>query len=102
MNICLLLTGCIRPNITNDVLVISDIETRKRQYEEAINWYLKNTPYNIVFCENSGTDISTLIQMSHFPKRIEMLTYILGGVKIELRDIKKWKSLNTYTGILNS
>lgn len=55
--ITILLTGCIHPN-TKDALVINDADVRKKQYMDAIHWYLVNTPYNIVFCENSGTDIS--------------------------------------------
>lgn len=71
MNVVLLLTGCIVPNC-NDCLKVKDIETRKQMYLESISWYLSNTPYDIVFCENSGTDISI-----HFPneQRLEVLTF---------------------------
>lgn len=57
--VVLLLTGCVQPNIKNDVLAIKDVETRKNQYLEAIDWYIKNTPYKIVFCENSGYDLKS-------------------------------------------
>lgn len=62
--VVLLLTGCIRPNIKNDILAITDVETRKNQYLEAIRWYVQNTPYKIVFCENSGYDISSELRVS--------------------------------------
>lgn len=55
--ITIFLTGCINPN-TKEGLAISDAAVRKQQYIDAIKWYLANTPYRIVFCENSGTDIS--------------------------------------------
>ena len=55
--ITIFLTGCIHAN-TKEGLAISDATVRKQQYIDAIQWYLNNTPYNIVFCENSGTDIS--------------------------------------------
>lgn len=47
--VVLLLTGCVQPNIKNDILAIKDVEIRKKQYQEAIDWYVKNTPYKIVF-----------------------------------------------------
>lgn len=42
-------------------------------YIDAIQWYLSNTPYDIVFCENSGTDLS-----EYFPdeQRLDILTFI--------------------------
>jgi hypothetical protein len=53
----ILLTGCICPN-TAEGLVVCNTYTRKQQYLDAIHWYFNNTSFNIVFCENSGTDIS--------------------------------------------
>lgn len=29
-------------------------------YIKVIRWYLDNTDYKVVFCENSGTDVSGL------------------------------------------
>jgi len=73
MDILLLLTGCIIPNC-NDILKIKDVEIRKQQYITSINWYLSNTNYKIVFCENSGTDISC--EFSHISdERLELLTF---------------------------
>lgn len=71
--IVLLLTGCIRPNITNDVLAVKDVETRKSQYLEAIKWYAKNTPYQVVFCENSGYDMNSEIFDSGGANRVSFL-----------------------------
>ena len=71
--IILILTGCINPNC-NDILTLKDAEQRLQQYIEAINWYLKNTPYYIVFCENSGTDISMYHNFKN-QNRIEILTF---------------------------
>ena len=73
MNIVILLTGCIVPN-TDDVLAIKDIQTRKKQYIDAINWYLTNTPYKVVFGENSGTDISNEISKDYLD-RVEFITF---------------------------
>lgn len=40
--VVLLLTGCVQPNIKNDILVVTDVEVRKKQYIEAIRWYVAN------------------------------------------------------------
>ena len=73
MEIVLILTGCIKPNVI-DAGVILDTEIRKKQYIDAIMWYYNNTTYKILFCENSGTDISKHIGLEN-KQRIEILTY---------------------------
>lgn len=73
--VVLLLTGCVKPNITNDVLAVTDVEIRKRKYVGAIRWYLENTPFRIVFCENSGTDLSSEFNL-FLGGRIEFLTFV--------------------------
>ncbi len=75
-NIVILLTGCICPN-TTEGLVVNNADTRKQQYLDAIHWYLNNTPYHIVFCENSGTviSLSELGMRGHDGARLEILTY---------------------------
>lgn len=78
--ITILLTGCIHPN-TSEGLVISNADTRKQQYLDAIRWYQENTPYRIVFCENSGTDISG--EVSDPNHRMEFLTYVSGPMKVD-------------------
>lgn len=71
MDVILILTGCIVPNC-NDCLSVTDVETRKRMYIDSIRWYLNNTPYEIVFCENSGKDLSDYFCEE---KRLEILTF---------------------------
>ena len=75
--VVLLLSGCVQPNIKNDVLAIADVETRKKQYVEAIKWYAQNTPYKIVFCENSGYDLSG--ELSNWGGQIELLSFVAGS-----------------------
>ena len=78
--ITILLTGCIHPN-TSEGLVISKADIRKQQYLNAIRWYLDNTPYHIVFCENSGTDVSNEVDDPNH--RVEFLTYVSGPMKVD-------------------
>ena len=70
----LLLTGCINPN-GMAFTALSNLEERKRQYINAIRYYLSNTNFQIVFCENSGTDISPLFQRGIDSGRMEYLTF---------------------------
>jgi len=72
MEVILLLTGCIKPNVT-DKIVWTEPEVRKQQYIEAINWYFDNTPYKLIFAENSGTDISS--NFRQYERRTEFLPY---------------------------
>ena len=70
-SLVILLTGTINPN-TQDILSIKDPEVRKKQYIEAISFYLKETNFNIIFAENSATSLE-----EYFPenRRIEFLTF---------------------------
>ena len=52
-NVVLILTGTITPQISTK-MVITDPDTRLNEYLRAVKWYLENTPYKVVFCENSG------------------------------------------------
>lgn len=70
----LLLTGCINPNGMS-YTTLSNIEERRNQYIEAINYYLSNTRYPIVFAENSGTDISNLFSDAILSDRMEYFTF---------------------------
>ena len=70
----LLLTGCINPNGMS-FTALSNLEERKRQYISAIRYYLSNTNFQIVFSENSGTDISPLFQEVIDSGRMEYLTF---------------------------
>lgn len=71
--VVLVLTGCISPNVS-DILAISDANRRKQMYVEAVLWYLKNTPYRVVFGENSGTSIQSMIPQEYYV-RYEELSY---------------------------
>lgn len=69
----LLLTGCINP----DGMVytaLQNVEVRKRQYIESINFYLKTTSLQIVFVENSNTDISKYFSDTD-KIRVEFITF---------------------------
>lgn len=52
------MTAAIVPNTEN--CGVFGIEERRNHYIHALKWYLENTTYDIVFCENSGTDLSKL------------------------------------------
>lgn len=70
----LLLTGCINPNGMT-MTALSNQEERKKQYVEAIHYYLTKTNYPIVFSENSGTDISHLFKKEIKSGRLEYLSF---------------------------
>lgn len=70
----LLLTGCINPNGMS-YTTLSNIEERRNQYIEAINYYLSNTKYPIVFTENSGIDLSNLFSDAILSGRMEYFTF---------------------------
>lgn len=71
MRVVLLMTGCVVPNC-NDCLSVRDVEIRRQMYLDSIRWYFENTPYEIVFCENSGTDLSDFLPSD---ERLEILTF---------------------------
>lgn len=54
---------------------INNPEQRKKQYVDAINYYLSQTNYPIVFSENSGTDITALFPDAISSGRLEYLTF---------------------------
>lgn len=70
----LLLTATVNPGIKVYTKLI-DPEIRKKQYIEAINFYLYNTDAKIVVCENSGYDLSPFIKTYGLEERIEFLTF---------------------------
>lgn len=68
------MTACISPNQADNTKLLDSL-FRKVQYLDAIRFYLKESKCNIVFCENSGTDISA--EFSSFEQnRLEFLTFI--------------------------
>lgn len=74
MDYVILLTGCINPNGMS-FTKLSDINIRMKQYMEAIDFYLGNTAYPIIFAENSGTDISEHYAKDVINKRLEILSF---------------------------
>ncbi len=71
----ILLTGCINPNGMAFTALSNKIE-RQKQYIKAIEFYLQETHYPILFVENSGTDISSLFQEHIESGRFECMTFI--------------------------
>ena len=70
----ILLTGCINPK-GMAFTTLSKQEERKAQYINAIQYYLSNTSFKIVFTENSGTDISNLFKDAIESGRMEYLSF---------------------------
>ncbi len=68
----LLMTGTIIPN-SLDTLVLTNPEHRKKQYIDAIHYYLRNTNFKIVFVENSGVTIKEFFKGHE--DRLEFLTF---------------------------
>lgn len=71
----LLLTGCINPG-KMAFTTLSNQDERKKQYVNAIQYYLFHTDFQIVFTENSGTDISHLFKDAIESGRMEYLTFV--------------------------
>ena len=68
----ILLTGCINPN-GMPFTQLNNPSERQKQYIDAIHFYLSNTTCQIVFCENSNTDIKPYIK--NVQDRLEILTF---------------------------
>lgn len=73
-DIVILLTACVDPGGMINTL-LQDIEVRKQQYLEAIGFYLKETKYNIVFCENTDADFYDEIEAVEKYDRLEYITF---------------------------
>lgn len=70
----LLMTACINPNgMSNTACQNKNI--REVQYLEALNFYLSNTKFNILFVENSGIDISGRYREVIKKGRLEVITF---------------------------
>lgn len=67
----LFLTGCVNPN-GMPYTVLTDSGIRLAQYIKAIEWYLNNTQYDIVFVENTNVDLSVFFKEN---ERLECLTF---------------------------
>ncbi|MDR2476132.1 MAG: hypothetical protein LBD45_09790 [Bacteroidales bacterium] len=68
----ILLTACINPNGAV-YTTLQNEKVREEHYVNAINFYLDKTNYNIVFCNNSGEDISS--KFTKYKGRIEFLSF---------------------------
>lgn len=73
-NVVLLLTGCVNPQ-NMAFTKLNDADERKRQYINAIQFYLSKMRNPIVFCENSGTDISGPFAEQIKKREIEFLSF---------------------------
>lgn len=73
MKTTILMTACVCPN-TNGNYFVGDPSTRKTQYQKALDYYISKTDFDIVFCENSGTDIRDGMP-KYDTDRLEYLTY---------------------------
>ena len=70
----LFLTGCVNPN-GMAFTILNDVEERKHQYVNAIQWYLSNTDFDIVFAENTNADLSLFFKSCENHHRLECLTF---------------------------
>lgn len=73
-SIVLILTGTIKPHEAN-LTLYNDINKRKLDYIKSLDFYLKNTNLNIVFCENSGYNLNNDINLDDYNNRLEYLTF---------------------------
>lgn len=73
-NHILLLTACINPGGMS-FTAINNAELRKKQYIDALTFYLQSTSFSIVFVENTNTDLSDLFSAAIKSGRLEMLTF---------------------------
>ena len=74
MHFHLLLTACINPD-GMPFTKVSDKDVRMQQYRKALDFYLDETPYPIIFAENSNTDISPYYSDAIQSGRLEVLTF---------------------------
>ena len=70
----ILLTATIEPKGMGNIK-LNNPEIRKKQYIEAINYYLDNTDLNIILCENSGIIIYDDILNNKKINRLEYLSF---------------------------
>lgn len=70
----LLMTACINPNGMPDT-VLQDSKIRLDQYVKAVEFYLKNTDFQILFIDNSGYDISSFFSNEVNSGRLEVIAY---------------------------
>lgn len=72
--VCILLTACINPGGMS-MTALQDVAERRRQYVNALHYYLDNTSIPIVFVENTNTDISGEFDAFIKSGRLEYITF---------------------------
>jgi hypothetical protein len=72
--IVLLLTGTIN-TYSKKYTAVNDISQRRREYTEAIHYYLSRFQQPVVFVENSGIDISGEFSEAIASGKLEILTF---------------------------
>lgn len=72
--IVILLTACVNPNGMS-FTVLNDQNERLKQYLCSLKWYIDNTPYKIVFVENTNFDVSEYFISEVQTGRLECLTF---------------------------
>lgn len=70
----ILMTACVNPDGMH-CTKLQDCRTRKKQYLEALEFYLNETPFKVVFCENSGAELYDEINSAEKYRRLEYLTF---------------------------
>lgn len=70
-DLIILLTATITPNSLLNLTIV-DPQIREKQYQEAIEFYIKNTNLKIVFVENSGNELKNFPKL---PARLEYLSF---------------------------
>lgn len=73
-NVTILLTATVSVGgMTHTKLV--DSNTRRQQYVDAVNYYLNQTKFNVVICNNSGNDFSIFEGETYRKDRFEYIYY---------------------------
>ncbi len=70
----LLLTACINPIGISDLKIV-DPEERLMHYKSALDFYLKKSNFNIVFVENTNTNLNKVFKEFLAYERIEFLSF---------------------------
>lgn len=70
----LLLTACVNPSGMS-ATKIQNINVRRKQYEKALRFYLDETSFPVVFCENTEYDFSNEYKNYIDSGRLEYITF---------------------------
>lgn len=74
IDVVLLLTACVDP-VGMEKTKLQNPEIRKKHYYDALDFYLKRTPYRIVVVENTNYDFSAPYQSYMTAGRLEYLKF---------------------------